>query len=81
MRWQNCAIAKCTVQRTKHLRKCDSFFDEDTIAEIESILWANERPSRERFHQGRNEDYRTHGVEMHISEIGLCSGHSASGGR
>ncbi|QFS49938.1 fumarate reductase/succinate dehydrogenase flavoprotein subunit [Nostoc sphaeroides] len=53
--------------------------DEDTIAEIESILWANERPSRERFHQGRNEDYRTHGVEMHISEIGLCSGHSTSG--
>lgn len=53
--------------------------DEDTIIEIESILWANERPSRERFHQGRNEDYRTHGVEMHISEIGLCSGHSASG--
>lgn len=53
--------------------------DEATIAEIESILWANERPSRERFHQGRGENYRTHGVEMHISEIGLCSGHSASG--
>jgi succinate dehydrogenase/fumarate reductase flavoprotein subunit len=53
--------------------------DEDTIAEIETILWANERPSRERFHKGRGEDYRTHGVEMNISEIGLCSGHSASG--
>ena len=53
--------------------------DEDTISEIESVLWANERPSRERFHQGRGEDYRTHGVEMNISEIGLCSGHSASG--
>lgn len=53
--------------------------DEDTISEIETILWANERPSRERFHQGRGENYRTHGVEMHISEIGLCSGHSASG--
>lgn len=53
--------------------------DEDTISEIESILWANERPSRERFHQSRGENYRTHGVEMHISEIGLCSGHSASG--
>lgn len=53
--------------------------DHDTIAEIESILWANERPSRERFHQGRAEDYRTHGVEMNVSEIGLCSGHSASG--
>ncbi len=53
--------------------------DENTIAEIESILWANERPSRERFHAGRGEDYRTAGVEMNISEIGLCSGHSASG--
>jgi succinate dehydrogenase/fumarate reductase flavoprotein subunit len=53
--------------------------DENTISEIESILWANERPSRGRFHQGRGENYRTHGVEMNISEIGLCSGHSASG--
>lgn len=53
--------------------------DENTIAEIESVLWANERPSRERFHAGRGENYRTHGVEMNISEIGLCSGHSASG--
>ncbi|NJK61517.1 MAG: fumarate reductase/succinate dehydrogenase flavoprotein subunit [Synechococcaceae cyanobacterium SM2_3_1] len=55
--------------------------DEDTISEIETILWSNERPSRERFHEGRGENYRTHGVEMHISEIGLCSGHSASGVR
>ena len=53
--------------------------DDDTINEIETILWANERPSRGRFHEGRGEDYRTHGVEMNISEIGLCSGHSASG--
>ena len=53
--------------------------DEDTISEIESILWSNERPSRDRFHQGRGENYRTHGIEMNISEIGLCSGHSASG--
>lgn len=53
--------------------------DDDTISEIESILWANERPSRGRFHEGRNENYRSHGVEMNISEIGLCSGHSASG--
>ncbi len=53
--------------------------DEDTIAEIESILWSNERPSRGRFHEGRGENYRTHGIEMHVSEIGLCSGHSASG--
>lgn len=53
--------------------------DEDTISEIETILWSNERPSRERFHAYRGENYRTQGVEMNISEIGLCSGHSASG--
>ncbi|MDJ0707524.1 MAG: fumarate reductase/succinate dehydrogenase flavoprotein subunit [Leptolyngbyaceae cyanobacterium MO_188.B28] len=53
--------------------------DDDTIAEIERILWSNERPSRGRFHEGRGENYRTDGVEMNISEIGLCSGHSASG--
>jgi succinate dehydrogenase/fumarate reductase flavoprotein subunit len=55
--------------------------DEDTISEIESILWSNERPSRGRFHEGRGENYRLNGVEMNISEIGLCSGHSASGVR
>ncbi|MEM1311508.1 MAG: fumarate reductase/succinate dehydrogenase flavoprotein subunit [Cyanobacteria bacterium P01_H01_bin.153] len=53
--------------------------DDDTISEIETVLWTNERPSRGRFHEGRGEDYRINGVEMNISEIGLCSGHSASG--
>lgn len=52
---------------------------EETISTIEHILHTNERPSRGRFHQGRGTDYRTDMVEMHISEIGLCSGHSASG--
>lgn len=52
---------------------------EETIATIETILHTNERPSRGRFHAGRGTDYRERMVEMHISEIGLCSGHSASG--
>ncbi|MBX2837059.1 MAG: fumarate reductase/succinate dehydrogenase flavoprotein subunit, partial [Gammaproteobacteria bacterium] len=30
-------------------------------------------------HQGRGTDYRKQMIEMHISEIGFCSGHSASG--
>ncbi len=38
-----------------------------------------ERPSRGRFHQGRGKNYASDLVEMHISEIGLCSGHSGSG--
>jgi succinate dehydrogenase/fumarate reductase flavoprotein subunit len=52
---------------------------EETISTIETILHTNERPSRGRFHSGRGTDYRERMVEMHISEIGLCSGHSASG--
>ena len=52
---------------------------EETISTIEHILHTNERPSRGRFHEGRGSNYRDAMVEMHISEIGLCSGHSASG--
>ncbi|MFT7373706.1 MAG: succinate dehydrogenase/fumarate reductase flavoprotein subunit [Oleiphilaceae bacterium] len=52
---------------------------EETIQEIEQVLHTNERPSRGLFHDGRGTDYRTTMVEMHISEIGFCAGHSASG--
>jgi len=52
---------------------------EETIQNIEEILHSNERPSRGQFHANRGTDYRTQMVEMHISEIGFCSGHSASG--
>lgn len=52
---------------------------EETIQTIETILHSNERPSRGRFHEQRGTDYRSEMVEMHISEIGFCSGHSASG--
>ncbi|MER9337108.1 fumarate reductase/succinate dehydrogenase flavoprotein subunit [Mesorhizobium sp. M0293] len=51
----------------------------DTVGEIEEILHKVERPSRGRFHQARGTDYREKMIEMHISEIGFCSGHSASG--
>lgn len=52
---------------------------EDTISEIETILHKVERPTRGLFHEGRGTDYRREMIEMHISEIGFCSGHSASG--
>jgi succinate dehydrogenase/fumarate reductase flavoprotein subunit len=51
----------------------------ETITEIERVLHRTERPSRGRFHIGRGNSYGADLVEMHISEIGLCSGHSASG--
>ncbi|MFJ9898611.1 fumarate reductase/succinate dehydrogenase flavoprotein subunit [Streptomyces sp. NPDC091280] len=58
-----------------------SHLPEESISALESILHSTERPTRGTFHEGRGHDYRTHDVEMHISEIGLCGGHSASGVR
>lgn len=52
---------------------------EDTANHIEHILHTVERPSRGRFHEGRGTKYSKSMIEMHISEIGFCSGHSASG--
>jgi succinate dehydrogenase/fumarate reductase flavoprotein subunit len=52
---------------------------QETLTEIERVLHRTERPSRGRFHQGRGKAYGSDLVEMHISEIGLCSGHSGSG--
>lgn len=51
----------------------------ETLTEIEQVLHRTERPSRGRFHAGRGKSYAHDLVEMHISEIGLCSGHSGSG--
>jgi succinate dehydrogenase/fumarate reductase flavoprotein subunit len=56
-----------------------SHLPDATISKLEGILHSTERPTRGTFHAGRDHDYRTHDVEMHISEIGLCSGHSSSG--
>jgi succinate dehydrogenase/fumarate reductase flavoprotein subunit/HEAT repeat protein len=52
---------------------------DETLSELEGILHSTERPTRGTFHAGRGHDYRTHDVEMHVSEIGLCGGHSSSG--
>ena len=56
-----------------------SHLPDETLTALEDILHTTERPTRGTFHANRGHDYRTHDVEMHISEIGLCSGHSASG--
>lgn len=58
--------------------KLDHLADE-TVSKIEDVLHVTERPTRGLFHEGRGVDYRHDLVEMHISEIGLCGGHSASG--
>jgi succinate dehydrogenase/fumarate reductase flavoprotein subunit/HEAT repeat protein len=56
-----------------------SHLPDETLATLEGILHTTERPTRGTFHANRGHDYRTHDIEMHISEIGLCGGHSASG--
>ncbi len=45
-----------------------SHLPEESISALESILHSTERPTRGTFHAGRGHDYRTHDVEMHISE-------------
>ncbi|MEQ8825272.1 MAG: fumarate reductase/succinate dehydrogenase flavoprotein subunit [Filomicrobium sp.] len=52
---------------------------EKTVEEIAHTLHNVERPTRGDFHVNRKTDYAKDMVEMHISEIGFCSGHSASG--
>ncbi|MFI1460713.1 fumarate reductase/succinate dehydrogenase flavoprotein subunit [Nocardia carnea] len=56
-----------------------SHLPDETLRTLEGILHTTERPTRGTFHANRGHDYRTHDIEMHISEIGLCGGHSASG--
>nr|WP_197515108.1 fumarate reductase/succinate dehydrogenase flavoprotein subunit [Mycobacterium sp. 1245805.9] len=56
-----------------------SHLPDETLTALENILHTTERPTRGTFHANRGHNYRTHDVEMHISEIGLCGGHSASG--
>ncbi|WP_459546298.1 fumarate reductase/succinate dehydrogenase flavoprotein subunit [Nocardia sp. X0981] len=56
-----------------------SHLPDETLSTLEGILHTTERPTRGTFHTNRGHDYRTHDIEMHISEIGLCGGHSASG--
>ncbi len=56
-----------------------SHLPDETLSALENILHTTERPTRGTFHANRGHDYRTHDIEMHISEIGLCGGHSASG--
>jgi succinate dehydrogenase/fumarate reductase flavoprotein subunit/HEAT repeat protein len=56
-----------------------SHLPDETLTALENILHTTERPTRGTFHSNRGHDYRTHDIEMHISEIGLCGGHSASG--
>ena len=51
----------------------------ETVEEIERVLHVVERPTRGRFHANRRTNYKQAMIEMHISEIGFCSGHSASG--
>ncbi|WP_406463969.1 fumarate reductase/succinate dehydrogenase flavoprotein subunit [Streptomyces sp. NBC_00111] len=58
-----------------------SHLPEESVSALEGILHSTERPTRGTFHANRGHDYRTHDIEMHISEIGLCGGHSASGVR
>jgi succinate dehydrogenase/fumarate reductase flavoprotein subunit len=52
---------------------------EETIQEIEHILFSCERPVQERFFKNRHIDFRTHDIELWPTEVQLCGGHGMSG--
>ena len=52
---------------------------EETIAEIEHILFTCERPVQERFFKNRDIDFRTSDIELWMTEVQLCGGHGMTG--
>ncbi len=54
---------------------------EETIKSIEDILFTTERPACERFHAGRDNDFRTGHIELWPTEVFLCGGHGLTGVR
>ena len=54
---------------------------EETIKDIEDILFTTERPACERFHAGRDNDFRTGEIELWPTEVFLCGGHGLTGVR
>ncbi|MBW1993221.1 MAG: hypothetical protein JRI77_02075, partial [Deltaproteobacteria bacterium] len=56
-----------------------SHLPEETIEEIESILFSTERPVQKRFFRNRGVDFRKTDIELWPTEYQLCGGHGMSG--
>ena len=56
-----------------------SHLPNETIEEIEDILFTTERPAQERFLKGRGIDFRKSDIELWTTEHQLCGGHGMSG--
>jgi len=67
--------------RTGPLRIRMDHLPEEKIKEIEEILFTTERPACERFHAGRDNDFRTGEIELWPTEVYLCGGHGMTGVR
>lgn len=56
-----------------------SHLPNETIEEIEQILFTTERPAQQRFFKGRGIDFRKHDIELWTIEHQLCGGHGMAG--
>ena len=54
---------------------------EEKIKEIEDLLFSTERPACQRFHEGRDNNFRTGEIELWPTEVFLCGGHGLTGVR
>jgi succinate dehydrogenase/fumarate reductase flavoprotein subunit len=67
--------------RSGPLRILMNHLPEEKIKEIEDLLFTTERPACERFHAGRDNDFRTGEIELWPTEVYLCGGHGITGVR
>lgn len=58
-----------------------SHLPEEKIKEIEDLLFTTERPACQRFHEGRDNNFRTGEIELWPTEVFLCGGHGLTGVR
>ncbi len=58
-----------------------SHLPEETIQEIEELLFTTERPACEQFYKGRGIDFRSGEIELWPTELFLCGGHGLTGVR
>jgi len=56
-----------------------SHLPEETIQEMENVLFTTERPVQKRFFEGRGIDFRKSDIELWPTEDQLCGGHGLSG--
>jgi succinate dehydrogenase/fumarate reductase flavoprotein subunit len=72
-------MEKAIAEGSDPLRIKLSHLDNQTIEEIEHILFTTERPAQQRFFAGRGIDLRKREIELWATDSQMCGGHGLAG--